>query len=108
MTSISSFSPPPLTTSSSSATQQRRSCVRRSFRGGACVSLSSVTVSCLTKEPKVVVTRERGKNGKLINALVLNRLFAGSSILSFNWMCMLFSRRSRVSVVVSWWFSARE
>ncbi|KAH0760132.1 hypothetical protein KY290_023625 [Solanum tuberosum] len=70
MTSISSFSPPPLTTSSSSATQQRRSCVRRSFRGGACVSLSSVTVSCSTKEPKVVVTRERGKNGKLINALV--------------------------------------
>ncbi|WMV27490.1 hypothetical protein MTR67_020875 [Solanum verrucosum] len=70
MTSLSSFSPPPLTTSSSSTTQQRRSCVRRSFRGGACVSLSSVTVSCSTKEPKVVVTRERGKNGKLINALV--------------------------------------
>ncbi|KAL3371979.1 hypothetical protein AABB24_008492 [Solanum stoloniferum] len=70
MTSLSSFSPPPLTTSSSSATQQRRSCVRRSFRGGACVALSSVTVSCSTKEPKVVVTRERGKNGKLINALV--------------------------------------
>ncbi|KAL3371982.1 hypothetical protein AABB24_008492, partial [Solanum stoloniferum] len=69
MTSLSSFSPPPLTTSSSSATQQRRSCVRRSFRGGACVALSSVTVSCSTKEPKVVVTRERGKNGKLINAL---------------------------------------
>ncbi|KAG5613149.1 hypothetical protein H5410_024430 [Solanum commersonii] len=70
MTSLSSFSPPPLTTSSSSTTQQRRSCVRHSFRGGACVSLSSVTVSCSTKEPKVVVTRERGKNGKLINALV--------------------------------------
>ncbi|KAK6792812.1 hypothetical protein RDI58_011893 [Solanum bulbocastanum] len=70
MSSLSSFSPPPLTTSSSSATQQRRSCVRRSFRDGACVSLSSVTVSCSTKEPKVVVTRERGKNGKLINALV--------------------------------------
>ncbi|KAL3340504.1 hypothetical protein AABB24_028908, partial [Solanum stoloniferum] len=70
MSSLSSFSPPPLTTSSSSATQQRRSCFRRSFRDGVCVSLSSITVSCSTKEPKVVVTRERGKNGKLINALV--------------------------------------
>ncbi|XP_055836292.1 uroporphyrinogen-III synthase, chloroplastic isoform X2 [Solanum dulcamara] len=69
MSSLSSFSPP-LTSSSSSATQQRRSCFRRSYRGGACVSLSSVTISCSTKDPKVVVTRERGKNGKLINALV--------------------------------------
>ncbi|XP_059279272.1 uroporphyrinogen-III synthase, chloroplastic isoform X2 [Lycium ferocissimum] len=64
--SLSSFSPP-LTTSSPSST--RRSSFRRSFRaGGACVSLSSVTISC-SKEPKVVVTRERGKNSKLIDAL---------------------------------------
>ncbi|MCE5167086.1 hypothetical protein HAX54_036517, partial [Datura stramonium] len=66
--SLSSFSPPPLTSSSSSATQRRLSCFRRSSRVRACVSLTSVTVSC-SKEPKVVVTRERGKNGKLINAL---------------------------------------
>nr|XP_009607743.1 uroporphyrinogen-III synthase, chloroplastic isoform X3 [Nicotiana tomentosiformis] len=65
--SLSSFSPPPLT-SSSSISQQRRSCFRRSFRVGACVSLSSVSVSC-SKQPKVVVTRERGKNGKLMNSL---------------------------------------
>ncbi|PHT51158.1 Uroporphyrinogen-III synthase, chloroplastic [Capsicum baccatum] len=74
MSSLSSLSLPPLTLPSSSfATQQRRRrrscCFRRSSRvGGACVSLSSVTVSC-SKEPKVVVTRERGKNSKLINAL---------------------------------------
>lgn len=68
MSSVSSFSPPPLT-ASSSTTQQRRSCFRRPFGVGACVSLSSVPISCSTKEPKVVVTRERGKNGKLINAL---------------------------------------
>ncbi|XP_060199504.1 uroporphyrinogen-III synthase, chloroplastic isoform X4 [Lycium barbarum] len=62
-----SFFSPPLTTPSPSTT--RRSCFRPSFRaGGACVSLSSVTISC-SKEPQVVVTRERGKNNKLINAL---------------------------------------
>lgn len=95
MSSLSSLSLPPLTSPSSPfATQQRRRrrscCFRRSSRvGGACVSLSSVTVLC-SKEPKVVVTRERGKNSKLINALVNNTVFI------FSFICWFFNVESLI------------
>ncbi|KAF5955716.1 hypothetical protein HYC85_008572 [Camellia sinensis] len=70
--SLSSLSPPPPPSSSSSSSSSSRQLQRRVFFRSFTVqssSSSSSSVSGLSSKPKVVVTRERGKNGKLINAL---------------------------------------
>ncbi|CAL5383677.1 unnamed protein product [Camellia sinensis] len=68
--SLSSLSPPPPPSSSSSSSSSSRQLQRRVFfRSFTVQSSSSSSVSGLSSKPKVVVTRERGKNGKLINAL---------------------------------------
>ncbi|KAL6995559.1 uroporphyrinogen-III synthase [Sarracenia purpurea var. burkii] len=67
--SLFSLSPPPppspSSSSSSSALQLRRHVFFRSFPAQASSSSSESSHS----KPKVVVTRERGKNGKLVSAL---------------------------------------
>ncbi|PSS31403.1 Uroporphyrinogen-III synthase [Actinidia chinensis var. chinensis] len=63
--SLSSLSPPPPPSWSSSPLQLRR----RVFFRGFTAKASSSSLACSRSDPKVVVTRERGKNGKLINAL---------------------------------------
>ncbi|XP_057470270.1 uroporphyrinogen-III synthase, chloroplastic isoform X1 [Actinidia eriantha] len=63
--SVSSLSPPPSWSSPPSPLQLQRRIFFRSFTAKA----SSPSLACSRSDPKVVVTRERGKNGKLINAL---------------------------------------
>ncbi|XP_027095284.1 uroporphyrinogen-III synthase, chloroplastic isoform X1 [Coffea arabica] len=65
LTSSSLHLPPPLAPSSSSSSLQFRriTCLRASS------SVNSASSASSTSQPKVVVTRERGKNAKLINAL---------------------------------------
>ena len=68
--SLSSLSPPPSSSSSSSSS----SYLPLQLRGRIFSPFSRVQVSSSSStsylQPKVVVTREYGKNGKLINVLV--------------------------------------
>ncbi|CAN1197449.1 Uroporphyrinogen-III synthase, chloroplastic [Linum perenne] len=63
-----------LNPSPASASFARRSCSHCCIgvRASSSSSLSTSASSASTSQPKVVVTRERGKNGKLINALAKN------------------------------------
>ncbi|CAN1273902.1 Uroporphyrinogen-III synthase, chloroplastic [Linum perenne] len=63
-----------LNPSPASASFGRRSCSHCCIgvRASSSSSLSTSASSASTSQPKVVVTRERGKNGKLINALAKN------------------------------------
>ncbi|GMY28601.1 uroporphyrinogen-III synthase, chloroplastic isoform X2 [Fagus crenata] len=63
-----SLSPPPSTSSSSCPQLHRRRIFLSTLRFEAASSSSSSSTP--NSKPKVVVTRERGKNGKLIKALV--------------------------------------
>ncbi|KAK9271018.1 hypothetical protein L1049_026606 [Liquidambar formosana] len=64
--SLSSLSPPSSSAATVSSLQLRRRIFLRSLNVQASASSSS---SSLHLKPKVVVTRERGKNAKLVNAL---------------------------------------
>lgn len=87
--SLSSFSRPPSVVPSPCLQLYRRILLpRRTLSCSSSTSISSASItSSSTSAPEVVVTRERGKNGKLVNALVSSRSLALSP--SFYWFCNL-------------------
>ncbi|GFS33185.1 RNA-binding protein 47C' [Actinidia rufa] len=70
--SISSLSPPPPPPPSPSWSSSPLQLQRRVFFRSFTAKASSPSLACSRSDPKVVVTRERGKNDKLINALVIS------------------------------------
>ena len=84
--SLSSFSHPPSVVVPSPCLQfyGRILLPRRTLAcsSSTSVSSSSITSSSSISAPKVVVTRERGKNGKLVNALVI--ISCALSLFSFS------------------------
>jgi len=72
MASLCALFPPSTSASSSSSRPQlHQRGFPSTFRIRSSSSYSSSDSSASTSSPRVVVTRERGKNGKLIKALVL-------------------------------------